>query len=135
MILDDLADLLSSGGIGTVGATIFKGGSVESTQMIISILETGGLPSTKAFSTGPSIHAVERYRVQVLVHGPSRDYASARSKAESVRLLLDGLQERTINSRTYLYAEAVQPPFHIGEDGNDRPVISCNYDVVRTSSA
>lgn len=136
MILDDLGDYLSSGGIGTVGSTgnygIFLGSLPAWPEKAVAIYETGGFSSIHAMSTGPGAAVVERPRVQVVVRAPS--YSTGRQKAQDVYRRMDGLRERTINGVRYLWAASVQSPFLMGRDENDRPLIACNYDVMKVLS-
>lgn len=137
MLLDDVADLLSTGGVGGVGTTsdwsIFKGKLPDAPEKAVAVYETGGLPSVHAMSTGPGNAAATLPRIQVLVRSPA--YSTGRQKAHDAFRLLDGLRERTINGVRYLWIAAVQTePFPIGRDENDRPLIACNYDVVKEMS-
>ena len=136
MLLDDIADLISSGGIGTVGSTsaygIYKGLLPDAPNAAVAVYETGGLePYRKMHSTAGAVVA-ERPRIQVVVR--STAYSTGRQKANDAWKLLEGLPERTVNGTRYLYAAAVQAPFPIGRDANDRILIACNFDVVKALS-
>ncbi len=136
MLLDDIGDLLSTGGIGTVGSTadygIYLGVMPNSPDKVVSINETGGVaPYRKMTATAGEVVA-ERPRVQVIVR--TTLYTSGRQKANDAWKLLESLPERTINSTRYLYAESVQSPFLIGRDENDRVMIGFNVDIVKALS-
>ncbi len=136
MLLDDLGDLLSSAGVGTVGSTgdygIFKGFMPAEPDKAIAIHETGGVePYRKMHSTTGDVVA-ERPRVQVMVR--STLYSTGRQKIQDAWNALEGLGGRTINSTRYLYAEAVQSPFLIGRDENSREMFAFNLDVVKELS-
>lgn len=137
MLGDDFADVLSSGGVGTVATNIFVGQMPDNVDTGISVLETGGAPPLCTFGSGATsigvpASTVERPRVQVLSRSPI--YATARAKAQDAFNLLDGLAARTINGVRYLYISAVQSPIDLGRDGNLRAHFSVNFDVVKAVS-
>lgn len=136
MVLDDLADILSSGGLGSVGTTtdfsIYKSITPASPDKVISLHETGGVaPFRKMHSTAGDVVA-ERPRVQVVVR--SMLYSTGRQKVNDAWKALEGLPERTVNGTRYLYAAAVQSPFPIGRDENNRVLFAFNLDVVKELS-
>jgi hypothetical protein len=135
MLLDDLADLLSTAGIGDIGTTadyaIFKGAMPDVPERAIVIHETGGFPTLHVM--GPK-NLIEYPRVQIVVRAPQYLYSTGRQKAADVFSSLDGVG-RNINGVEYLWIEAVQPPFSIGVDKNLRPLIACNYDITRAMTS
>ncbi len=136
MLLDDIGDLLSTGGIGTVGSTadygIYLGVMPNAPDKVVSINETGGVAPYRRMTDTAGEVAAERPRVQVIVR--STLYSTGRQKANDAWKLLESLPERTINSTRYLYAESVQSPFLIGRDENDRVMIGFNVDIVKALS-
>lgn len=128
-LADDLADVLSSGGLGTVGTTIFCAGLPWTPDAAIGILETPGYGAIHTMSTGPGHAVMVRPRAQVTFR--DTDYASARLTAWKAWALLDGQPERTINGVAYHYITAVQEPGLLEFDENDRPVFVMNLDVMR----
>lgn len=140
MILDDLVDYLSSGGIGTPGTTMFRGFLPDSPDEALALYETGGQAPVHAMTPGPTVGGagvavIEQPRVQVVCRAPSYDYDTARATAHSVFKLLDGMPARTINTTEYLWAAAVQSPFLMGRDQAGRVLIATNYDVAKRVSA
>ncbi len=133
MLLDDLGDLLSTGGIGTVGSTsdygIFLGRMPDAPDKAVSIIETGGIAPYRRMTGTAGDVVAERPRVQVVVR--SDQYSTGREKANDAWKLLESLPERTINGTRYLYAEAVQSVFVIGRDENDRVLLGFNLDIVK----
>lgn len=135
MLLDDIADYLSSGGLGTVNTDIFMGGFPdEAPDAAIAIYETGGVSSVHAMNSAPGRAVIERPRVQVIARGAERDYQSARLRVNGAVLLLDGMRERSINGTRYLWAAAVQSPYPVGHDDNRRPRVAVNFDVMKVLS-
>ena len=47
---------------------------------------------------------------------------------------LEGFPDRVVNNTRYLYAEAVQSPFMLGRDENNRVLLAFNLDVVKALS-
>lgn len=136
MLLDDIADYISSGGVGTVGSTaswgIFKGIRPDFPDKCVAVYEYGGAFSLHAMSSGPGRAVAERPRVQVVIR--TNNYSTGRTKANEVFRLLDGLRERAINGVTYKWAAAIQSPFLLGRDENDRALIAANYEVWKAIS-
>lgn len=135
MLLDDVADYLSTQGIGTVGSTgdwgIFKSLMPPEPNRCVALFETGGTAPYRAMSASAGSVPAERPRVQVVVRGNAFDYEQARSKANDIFKKLDQLGDVTINSVRYLWVAGAQSPFGIGVDENNRPEVVCNYDVVK----
>jgi hypothetical protein len=91
------------------------------------LFETPGLPPVRAFgSTGPSW---ERGRVQVQCRSTSS--VTARADIDAAFVLLEGVQNQTIQSNTFLRVSAAQSPFLLERDKQGRVVFGCNFDVWR----
>lgn len=132
MLLDDLSDYLSTGtSIGTTA--LYKGLLPDTPSTVVGLFESGGLPSVHAMSTGPGLATVEQPRVEVIVR--STEYAEARLILHRIHGKLDGLRRTTINGCTYRYASAVQQPFFLRRDENDRVELACNYQIIKDRSS
>ena len=125
MVLDDLGDYLTSGGVGTVGTDIFLNGLPDTPDACVGILETGGLGPTHTMSTGPGNAVLDSVTVQIMSRAAS--YPTARTKAQEVHILMDGFAARSINGTEYYWMEARQPPFSLDLDANNRKTVVCNY--------
>lgn len=125
MVLDDLADVLSSGGITT---TIIKSLLPSTPDALIALFETGGPAPIHGMARGPGTALVERPHVQLL----SRDLRAdgARKTAQDADRLLDAL-DRTINGKRYLSVSALQAPFFLNQDEAGRKVYAVNYEILR----
>lgn len=130
-LLDDLSDLLSSGSTGLSGS-IYLGRLSDTPDPQIAIAETGGMASVHAMSSGPGNAVLEMPRVQVLSRATT--YASAKTRIKLVEGLLDGLRPRTINGVQYHFASAVQPPFLLEYDANNRPIVAQNFEIQKARS-
>lgn len=131
MLLDDLADYLSSGGI---ASPIYKGVMPEGTDAAVAIYETGGTAPVHAMNPAAGMAVVERPSVQVVCRAAADDYEAARTKAHAIFKLLDGLPTRSINGVEYKWGSARQSPFLFGRDEAGRVLIACNYDIVKELS-
>jgi len=129
-LLDELANYLVAATTLTVGGTT---GTLTKAIMrdsqpdtVASLFETGGLPSMQAFSTGGNTEVVyERPSVQLLSRSTS--YETARGVAQNVYLQLDGLKTVEMTGTRWLSVDAIQPPFSIGRDKNERYLVSVNF--------
>jgi hypothetical protein len=131
MLLEDLSDYLSSGGIAT---PIYKGLAPESPEAVVVLYETGGLAPTHSMNAAAGQAVVENPRVQVVCRAGQYDYSAARTSADAVFKLLDGLPRRSINGVEYLWGAAVQSPFLMGRDESGRVLVACNYQIVKRLS-
>jgi hypothetical protein len=141
-LLDDLGDLVSSGGVGGVGSTstssgygIFLGIMPNAPDKCVAIYESGGVAPVHAFAGAPGLAVLERPRVQVTVRADAFGYSTGRQVMNTIFKLLDGLPSRTINNTSYQWISAVQSPFSLGMDEVNRPLISVNFDVMKTLSS
>lgn len=135
MLLDDIADYLSSGGCGTVGVDIFKSFLPDTMTDLLVIYETGGHAAVHAMSAVAGAAKAEMPRIQVVTRsGAEFDYSSARTLAHRAFKLLDQMPERNINGVRYMWGAAVQSPFILTRNENKRPLIACNYDIVKELS-
>lgn len=131
MLLDDLALYLQTAGLGaattsTGERTIFRGQLPDQPDAAIGLIEYGGMAPVRAMF--PAI-VYEQPRVQVLVR--ARTYDGARTKAESVFQALDGVGNTTLTSTSprYGFIEALQSPFLLTRDANDRVVLALNLQI------
>ena len=131
-LADDLADVISSGGVGTVGTDIFKGIAPSTPDELTAIFETGGGPPVHAMSAGPATALMERPHVQVLTRALRAD--SARKRASDANRLLDALQ-RSVNGVRYHSVYALQAPFFLRRDEAGRVEYACNYEIVRAAAS
>lgn len=128
-VLDDLKDLMSTGGVTT---TIYKGLMPPSPDEAFQIVETGGAPPVRAFRSSAGEAVVERPTVQIVRRSPS--YQRARAEMNYAYRLLDGAGDRTVNGTRYLFIEALQSPFHLGRDETNREQVACNFRVHKAMS-
>lgn len=131
-LLDDLSDLLSSGSTGVLSGTIYLGRLSDTPAEQVAIAETGGMAPVHAMASGAGLAVLEIPRVQILSR--STTYAAAKTRIKLVEGLLDGLRPRTINGVQYHFVSAVQPPFLLEYDANNRPVLAQNFEIQKARS-
>ena len=112
MLIRDIALLLQSEGIGTLGADIFLAYRPDEPDDVIAIYDTGGFPAE------PELPDLRR-TVQISVRGKS--YEATYSRIWQIYRLLDRPAERliTANGRKMI-ARAIQPPTFNKRDAANR---------------
>ena len=135
MLLDDVATYLESESTRlTVGVDLTKGFMPDTPSTVTTLYETGGVFPLNAFSTGGGTRIYERPALQVLSR--STDYQTVRATIEDVFTILDGVANTTLPTATgvrYGSIDAVQSPFSVGRDSNDRFEMSVNFLVLKTT--
>jgi hypothetical protein len=128
-LLDDLADLLSTGGVTT---QIYRGFMPEKPDEAVQLVETGGIGPVHAMASAPGLAVEERASVQIVRR--SATYQRARASMNVIFRLLDGAGDRTVNGTRYLWIEAIQSPFALGQDETGRTLVACNFNVCKALS-
>ena len=130
-MLDAVATYLVANTTLTVGGTagtLAKAIMLDTQPDTVAVLyETGGTGSEYVFSTGATEVVYEEPNLQLISR--STTYSKARSVAETVYTKLDGLSETVMSSVRYLDIEAMQSPFSIGRDEQERYLVSVNFRV------
>lgn len=140
MVMDDIADLLSSGGIAT---TIYRGFMPEQPAEAIQVLVTGGMAPIRRMSgtagasavsaSAASGHTVvEQPTVQIVRRSASLERAMVEMNV--IWRMLDGNGDRSINGTRYQWIGAMQQPFPAGRDQSNRSLVSCNFLIAKAVS-
>ncbi len=132
MLLAEMADYLSTNGIGTQGTDLFYGFMPDTPNTAVALYETGGLSAAHGMAPSPGLAKAERPRLQVVAR--STDYDVARLKIDAVWKLLDGLGDVVISGTRYLGVYAVSSPYPMGRDAEGRAFLTCNFDVTKSLS-
>ena len=130
MLSDDMADVLTSGGIASASLFIHELPERPHTAMVV--VPTGGYGYERTMSASPANAPLERPSIQL--RSRSTDAATAEALLMNGHVILNGLTERAINSIRYYYVRAVQTPMYLGRDEENRIMFSCNYDILRAES-
>ena len=135
MILDDVASYLATNSTRlTVGVNLTKGHMPDSPSTVTTLYEITGFSPLHAFTTGAQTRFYEQ--PSLMIHSRSTDYQVARTTLEAVFTILDGVNNRGLPTTTgvrYAAIDAVQSPFDIGTDSNDRHKLSVNFNVMKST--
>ena len=132
MILDDVATYLATNSTRlTVGVNLTKGHMPDSPSTVTTIYETGGFAPIHHFTTGSGTRMYEQ--PSLMIHTRSTDYQTARLILEDVFTILDGFNNADLSGVRYAGIDAVQSPFDIGTDSNDRHKLSVNFNVIKST--
>ena len=142
MLLDDVVTYLDAQSA-TFAKLSASGGNLSKAFMpdaspapdtLVTLYETGGLAPVHVFSTGGTTRYFEQPGLQLISRSTS--YATARTNAEAAYIILDSVAGQglpTSSGISYLSIDAVQSPFSLGRDGNDRYLVGCNFQVVKAT--
>lgn len=130
MLADDIADILTSGGLDTLA--LFTHELPERPNSGLVIAPTGGSGYDRTMSSTPANAPLERPSIQLRAR--ATDTLTAEALLMSAHVILNGMSERSINSHRYYYIRAIQSPMYLGRDEANRPLFSCNYDILRAES-
>ncbi len=134
MILDDVALYLQVNSTLDIGTDLTLGFMPENPNQVTTIYETGGLGPLNAFSTGGGTRVYEQPSIQILTRSTS--YTAARTIIEKVFTVLDGVNNLTVPSSGSVHygsIEAIQSPFLVNRDKNDRFMLGVNFNVLKTT--
>jgi transglutaminase-like putative cysteine protease len=120
-ILEELRGYLVANGV----SPVFMVKMPDTPDDAVCLYEYAGIPPEFAHDG----QQWENLRVQAVARDAS--YTSARDKAQSVYDVLNGTVNTTIDSSRYLKILALQSPFPMGADENDRPRIVVNFEIGR----
>ena len=129
-ILRELGQYLEDQGVAKMGTTLFNG-LPASPDSCMSIQVYPGQGAIRAFRSNPGVVA-ERPRVQVTSR--SKTFDAALSAMLLVQSALDGLGNTVMSGVTFLYVEALQPPFQLAPDELNRKHVVQNYQVTKEAS-
>lgn len=124
----DIKDILVSSSAGldlTLGTNLFVSLMPDSPDLCVALFDGPG------FAPEPNY---EYYRpaVQVRVRGNKSGYLAAWSLAESIRAVLRAVSNETWNATRYIQIWCAGEIFPLGQDENNRPLLSMNFNVHRT---
>lgn len=132
MFLEEVATLIAQAGtdVTVPGGTLFFNHMPVDPDECIVLFETQGVEGDQVLDTPGTKY--ERPRCQVMVRGAS--YVEARSRIEAVYKTLDTVVNQSVNGTCYLKLRALQPPFYLDRDDNDRFLMVFNLEALKTLS-
>jgi hypothetical protein len=119
MILEALADRLTSASVATVGTNLFIGMMPDQPDLCVSLFEYAGAAPLEVLRDNAA--TVERPGVQVLVRAGRNDYPGGRNLAVSVRDVLTNITDEEISNVRFLRVSALSAVNSTGTDEKDRP--------------
>lgn len=122
-----VADILVSGGVGTIGATtgwsIALGKLPTTPDTALACVTVGGSsPFPNLLLNFPS--------VQVIVRGLPGKYTETENKAREVVDKLLGLPIQTLNNDLWTGVRQLGDVISLGFDEKNRPLFSCNFSII-----
>jgi hypothetical protein len=131
-LLAEIGQYLQDQGVGTQGTNIFLSMRPDSPDAVIGIYEGTG---RKPFITfGNSLPVAEQPVIQVITRAARGDYATARATAETVYKKLAVVVNQTLSSTTFHAILPLGQPAGMGDDEDGRPLIACEYLVIKDIS-
>lgn len=130
MLCEDVADYIA-----TLGQGVRSGSGINTFAYRLpadpagaaAVLPYSGGASYRTFS---KVAAFEVARFQVIVRGATQsDDSGAWARAYAIYRGLDQIVDQTLNGVKYIQIEALQPPFALNRDDNERIQIVCNYEA------
>ena len=130
MLLDEMAARVTAEGLVSSGYALRRGVMPASPDQVIVLGETGGAGPEIAFDGG----VVEQPGLQIRVRGAADDYESPRNAIEVLHQAIVGWGAFTSAGVRYLGLTALQSPFPLRRDENNRQEFSANYLVQKEPS-
>jgi len=122
MLLDEIATFLGT----ALSLTVYKGSMPDTPDEALTVYEYGGFAPVHAM--GAADHLMRRPRIQIACRGPIGDYATPRTTADAAYSAMH-MGAATLSAVAYYRVEAVDEPFPLERDSNDRWIICCNYEI------
>ena len=110
---------------GTLGSTIFLGTLPEDPDACVAVYENSG--SSPTFTMGSGGIQIDYPMLQIICRAGREDYPTARDKAESIRVLLATVLEKTVSGIHIMRIEPMGSVNLLGVDPKFRPLISVNF--------
>ncbi len=111
----------------TLGTNLILGRLPDSPDTCVALIQTSGVAPTDTF--GSSFPPLETQGLQTLVRASA--YATAEALAVDVFKSLTAVDNQTLTSTLYLKVEALQSPFALERDTQERLIMSCNYNITK----
>jgi len=131
LVAQSTAFTLLSGTGGNLGKQVMLD-NAHVADTFTSVYETPGAGSEYTFATSTGTVNVEFERPSFQILSRSTTYTTARTRAQTAYTILDGLAGKSLPTATgtnYLEITAVQAPFFLQRDDNERYVVSVNFSV------
>ena len=118
-LLVDMKSLITA-----VNANIFLGDLPDTPDSAIALYQTGGQDAVHSLGAGvDETHETPTFQVRIR----NTSYATANTQAESVKDILDGLVNQTINSNLYISIFMQGDINSLGRDDRNRINLTVNF--------
>jgi len=118
-LLVDMKSLITA-----VNANIFLGDLPDTPDNCIALYQTGGQDAQHQLGAGvDEVHETPTFQVRIR----NTSYATANTQAESVKDILDGLVNQTINSNLYISIFMQGDINSLGRDDRNRINLTVNF--------
>lgn len=111
----------------TFATDLFVSEMPDTPDQCVCVYDTGGFEPEANFN-------YERPTAQVMVRGAKGAYPTAFSLAQSIRDILHGTANYTINAARYIGIWCQSDILSLGYDKNHRPMLSVNFRIHRTEA-
>lgn len=128
MILEALADKLTTASVATVGTNLFLGMMPDSPDLCVALYEYAGAPPLEVLRDNDA--TLERPGIQVLVRAGRNDYPIARDLTNTIRNTLTGITDEEISGVRFLRVSALSAVNATGTDEKDRPQFTLSMQAV-----
>ena len=116
----NVANLLNTAAIGTLGTNLWINTDPGGTSLSIALYDTPGAAPNPVF-------ARDFPNIQIIVNGPANDTATAYSKANEIKNYLLGITSQTIGTDIYFGFNMRSDIGYIGVTPENRPIFTMNW--------
>jgi hypothetical protein len=120
----DIATILQTDGVGTLGSTIFYGKLPKDIDSCVVVFDTGGVYANPKWKR-------DELLVQVIIRGPKEGYEAGYALAKKVKDSLLGRDAVTVDSIDYIFFVMNGDINALGYDDRNRPQFSTNWRICR----
>lgn len=120
--------VIETAGLATSGTNLFAGGLPPDPVLCCALIEYGGEPPIRTQNEGAahsSAQGGEQPRFQLLCRAAT--YSTGRSLIQQIWHVLDAIVNEEIQGTFYQRVAALQSPFLLERDANDRWIFICNF--------
>jgi len=126
-LLEDIAAVIDSNSVTfTLGTNLFIGRLPDDPDLCCAIYQYGGEEPLKTMG-GDAMPPIEEPRIQVIIRATG--YATAQSTITTIWGYLEAILNENLTGDRYLRVSAVQSPFPLERDSQDRILFAQNFRV------
>ena len=129
--LDEIGTYLETQGVGTQATDLFLRSAPDTPDACVAVLEYGGAPPVPKMGNTPGAVILERPRIQVRARAAT--YTAAETKAKAAWSALHWFVG-TLSGTVYYKIEALQSPFLLERDENNRFIVGFNCQIEKDRS-